>query len=112
MKMYLIHNEHDKLEHELDSIFHSDEVMQVRACIQMQLDPCNKGYVELEDLTQAIEDRISERHVAVRLNSLIGDHLEYKNTDSVFYSPLLGLPAPYFRYAGHIELFSVVFKMS
>ena len=32
--------------------------------------------------------------------------------DAIFYSPLLGLPAPYFRHAGQILLFSVVFRMS
>lgn len=78
----------------------------------MQLDPFNKGYVELDDLNSVVEDKITDKRVQVRLNALIADNLEYRNTDAVFYSPLLGLPAPYFRYAANIELFSVVFKMS
>ena len=74
--------------------------------------PRPEGYVELDDLTTAVENRITERRVQVRLNALIAENLEYRNTDAVFYSPLLGLPQPYFRHAGQIELWSVVFKMS
>ena len=45
------------------------------------------------------------------MNQLVADNLEYRNTDSVFYSPLLGLPAPYFRHARSIEVFHVVVRM-
>jgi hypothetical protein len=48
----------------------------------------------------------------VRLNQLVADNLEYRNSDSVFYSPLLGLPAPYFRHARSIEIFHIVVRMS
>lgn len=112
LKLYLIQNDHDQLDRELDGVFHSEEVLEVQQHIRVNLDPANKGYIELDDLNTAVEDKISDKRVQVRLNAMIADNLEYRNTDAVFYSPILGLPAPYFRYAGNVELFSVVFKMA
>ena len=95
----------------MDAMFNSDEVKVLEQHVCREFDPANRGYVELDDLTQAIEDHVTDKRVALKLNTITAEHLEYRNTDSVFYSPLLGLPAPYFRQAGRIELFSVVVRM-
>lgn len=43
------------------------------------------------------------------LRNYIGQ-LEYKNSDKVFYSPLMGPVAPYFRYAKRFDAFGVIEK--
>lgn len=93
-------------------MFNSEQKRVLEHHICKELDPSNRGYVELDDLSQAIEDHVTDKRVSLKINTIVGDHLEYRNKDSVYYSPLLGLPAPYFRHAGRIELFSVVFRMS
>lgn len=42
------------------------------------------------------------------MNCMINDHLEFKNSDSVFYSPLFGLPPPYFKYAKKFDSFGII----
>ena len=62
-----------------------------------ELDPMAKGYVELEDLSSLIEDKVSDRKISNKLLTLVNDNLEFKNSDSVYYSPLFCLPPPYFK---------------
>ena len=82
---------------ELDNMFHSDDKTAVEDQILRELDPMAKGYVELEDLQSVIEDKVSDRKVSNKLLTLINDNLEFKNSDSVYYSPLFCLPPPYFK---------------
>ena len=39
---------------------------------------------------------------------MISEFLEFKNSDSVFYSPLFGLPPPYFKQAKSFDTFDIV----
>ena len=39
---------------------------------------------------------------------MINEFLEFKNADSVFYSPLFGLPPPYFKQAKSFDSFEIV----
>jgi hypothetical protein len=41
---------------------------------------------------------------------MIAENLEYKNSDCVFYSPLLALPPPYFRYSCDVDMADTVIK--
>jgi len=41
---------------------------------------------------------------------LVAENLEYKNADCVFYSPLLSLPPPYFRFANDIDQADTILK--
>ena len=47
-----------------------------------------KGYVELDDLHTLIEDKVTDRKVANKLLTMVNENLEFKNSDSVYYSPL------------------------
>lgn len=44
-----------------------------------------------------------ETEVIEMVKSIVKESLEYKNVDSVYYSPLFGLPAPYFKYAKRFD---------
>jgi len=52
-----------------------------------------------------------ENTVIDMVKKVIKETLEYKNVDSVYYSPLFGLPAPYFKYAKRFDQFGVVEKL-
>ena len=67
-----------------------------------------KGYCELEDLQTLIEDKVKDRKVANKLLMMINDNLEFKNTDSVYYSPLFCLPPPYFKQSKSFSTFEFV----
>ena len=73
-----------------------------------QLDPMAKGYVELEDLQTLIEDKVHDRKIANKLLTLVNENLEFKNSDSVYYSPLFGLPPPYFKQSKSFSTFEFV----
>ena len=76
-----------------------------------ELDPLAKGYVELEDLQTLVEEKVDDRKVANRLLTLINENLEFKNTDSVYYSPLFALPPPFFKQAGSYRTFEFVLQI-
>jgi len=62
----------------------------------------------VDDLTNLIEDKEHDKHMANRMACLVADHLEYKNSDSVYYSPLFGLPPPYFKYTKRFDGFGIL----
>lgn len=39
---------------------------------------------------------------------MVNEFLDFKNSDSVYYSPLIGLPPPYFKYAKTFDSFEIV----
>ena len=88
--------------------FHSKFRLEIESQIASKLDPYAKGYVELDDLTGLIEERELDKRAAHKMVCMINDHLEYKNSDSVFYSPLFGLPPPYFKYAKKFDNFGII----
>ena len=57
-----------------------------------------------------VQDQIQDERSKLTLCTLIAENLEYRNQDSVFYSPLLCLPPPYFRYTAEIENSDTVIK--
>lgn len=93
---------------ELDLLFHSKSRGEIESQIGSKLDPFAKGYVELDDLTSLIEERELDKRAAHKMVCMINDHLEFKNSDSVFYSPLFGLPPPYFKFAKKFDNFGII----
>mmetsp|Transcript_33160 Transcript_33160/g.23911 ORF Transcript_33160/g.23911 Transcript_33160/m.23911 type:complete len:222 (-) Transcript_33160:1290-1955(-) len=76
-----------------------------------KLDPQAKGYVEVDDLINVIDEHLGEdKQVIEAVKTIVYQTLEYKNVDSVYYSPLFGLPAPYFKYAKRFDSFGIVEK--
>ena len=73
-----------------------------------ELDPTAKGYIELDDLQQLIEDKEADKRVSNKVLRMVNELLEFKNSDSVFYSPLFGLPPPYFKQAKSFDSFEIV----
>jgi hypothetical protein len=71
-------------------------------------DPNHRGYVDLEGLVESVNDNVSDKRTALTLTTLIAENLEYKNSDCVFYSSLLGLPPPYFKYGHEIDSIDLV----
>ena len=97
--------EHDESINELDTMFHDADRYEVEEQIISQLDPMAKGYVELEDLQSLVEDKVTDRKVANKLLTLINENLEFKNSDSVYYSPLFALPPPFFKQSKSFSTF-------
>ena len=105
---FLMFTDHDLAVSELDTMFHDRDRAFVEDQIEKHLDPMAKGYVELEDLQTLIEDKVTDKKVANKLLTLINDNLEFKNTDSVYYSPLFSLPPPYFKHSKSFSTFEFV----
>lgn len=82
----------------------------IESSIQTKLDPLSKGHADLDDLKTLISNELNDPYKSLLLEYV--DKLEYKNQDKVFYSPLFGLPGPFFRYAKRIDQFGVVEKFN
>ena len=100
--------EHKQSLAELDQAFHSASRAEINKQIMTELDPTAKGYVELDDLQQLVEDKELDKRVSNKVLRMINELLEFKNSDSVFYSPLFGLPPPYFKQAKSFDSFEIV----
>ena len=66
----------------------------------------------MEDLTSLIQEQISDKRTALTLQTLIAENLEFKNADSVFYSPLFCLPPPYFKHSADIDSLDLICKLN
>ena len=67
--------------------------------IASKLDPEGKGYADREDLIQMVKTQVPDDYLAQKMIWFIKSSLEFKSTDKVYYSPLFGLPPPFFKYA-------------
>jgi hypothetical protein len=76
------------------------------------LDPNQKGFCELEDLVALVQEHVTDKRTCLNLNTLICDNLEFKNSEFVFYSPLVSLPPPYFRYGHEVDSIDLVIKLN
>jgi hypothetical protein len=110
MRLYLFNkdetNETLKVE-DMNQIFNQYRPA-VEATLRTKLDPHAKGYVEVNDLVQAVKDQIPEEYLAQKLIWFIKTSLEYKSVDQVFYSPLFGLPPPFFKYSSRFDQLEIV----
>ena len=59
-----------------------------------------------------VQEHVSDKRTALNLGTLIAENLEYKNSDCVFYSPLLSLPPPYFRYGHELDSLDLLIRMT
>jgi hypothetical protein len=66
--------------------------------------------VDLDDLNAIVTRELQDPYLSL-MKALI-DNLEYKNSDKVYYSPLLGTLPPFFRYVRRFDSFGIVEKFN
>jgi hypothetical protein len=101
---------------ELDQVYNTlanvTELDRLMWDLNHKLDPNHKGYCELDDLLGLVDETVSDKRSKLTLQTLIADNCEYKNSDSVYYSPIMSLPPPFFKYASEIDNIDVVTKLA
>ena len=101
---------------DLDKVFNTlpnvAELDKILWDLNHKLDPNHKGFTELEDLLQSVQEHLSDKRTSITLTTLIAENLEYKNTDCVFYSPLLSLPPPYFKYGHELDNIDLIIRLN
>jgi len=55
---------------------------------------------------------VQDEYVAQKLIWFIKSSLEFKNVDKVYYSPLFGLPPPYFKYAKKFDQIEIICRFN
>lgn len=88
------------------------ELDKIQWDLRHKLDPNHKGFTELEDLVSLVQEHVSDKRTSLTLCTMIAETLEYKNSDCVFYSPLLSLPPPYFKYGHEIDNIDLIIKLN
>jgi C2 domain len=80
--------------------------------VAAKLDPQCKGYAELDELVELISHKLQDPYQSM-LKQYVTSGCEYKNTEKVYYSGVLGgvLP-PFFKYAKRFDSFSVIEKFN
>jgi len=76
-----------------------------------QLDKDGRGYVEVDELLELVEAKLQDPYLTM-MKSFIQEGLEYKSSDKVYYSPLLGSLPPFFKYVQRFEGFTVIEKFN
>ena len=84
----------------------------IEEIIASKLDQAGKGYTDQDDLIQIVKDQIPDEYLAQKLIWFIKTSLEFKSVDKVFYSPLFGLPPPFFKYAKKFDQLEIVMKLN
>lgn len=114
MRVYLFHkdstNEMLSLE-DMSLIFN-----QYRPTIEQQLaskiDVEGKGYADSKKLVQLCKQVITDEYLCQKLLWFIKSSLQFRNVDEVYYSPLFGLPPPFFKYAHNFDQLDIVIRIS
>ena len=77
-----------------------------------KLDSAGKGYADSEALVQAVKDHVPNEYLAQKLIWFIQTSLEFKSVDQVYYSPLFGLPPPFFKYSQKFDQLEIICKLN
>lgn len=93
---------------DLEVLFHN--ISDIEKAVVDQLDNQIKGHVELDDLVGEVTKHLQSPYSDLLINYI--QTLEYKNTDKIFYSPLIGSLPPFFRYAKRFDSFGVIEKLA
>lgn len=96
---------------DLNSIFNLYRP-KVESLITQKLDPEGKGVCDVSDLVDGVKTCVSDEYVAQKLIWFIKSSLQYKSADKVYYSPLFGLPPPYFKYAAKFDQVEIITKFN
>ena len=102
----------DELDHVFNTLNNNAELDKIIWDLDHKLDPNHKGFVELEELCSCVQEHVTDSKIAVNLGTLIAENLEYKNSECVYYSPLVSLPPPYFRYGHEVDSIDLVIKLN
>lgn len=86
-----------------NTIVNIGEMDKIQEGIARELDPHHRGYCNVDSLVELVQDQITDKRTSLTLCTLIGENLEYKDDRNVFYSPLLCLPPPYFKWTEEID---------
>jgi len=115
-RLFLFKKENEETKNDLDHVFNTlpntVELDKILWDLNHNLDPNQKGFCELEDLVALVQDHVTDKRTCLNLNTLICDNLEFKNSECVFYSPLVSLPPPYFRYGHEVDSIDLVIKLN
>jgi hypothetical protein len=63
--------------------------------------------VEVDELVELAQAKLQDPYLSM-LKSYISEGLEYKSTNKVYYSPLVGTLPPFFKYVHRFEAFNVI----
>lgn len=84
----------------------------IEEALTTKLDQQGKGYTDCDDLVLAAKDFIQDGYLSQKLIWFIKTSLQFKTVDKVFYSPLFGLPPPFFKYAKKFDQLEILCKMN
>jgi len=79
IRAMLFQNSNEESIADLDSVFHAVSRGAIEKHIMTTLDPLARGYVEMEDLQNCIEEKEQDPRVINRMLTLVNDLLEFKN---------------------------------
>jgi hypothetical protein len=114
MRLFLFHKDESN---ELLTVDDLNQIFnQFRAGIEekiaKKLDSSGKGYSDSEALVQAVKDHVPNEYLAQKLIWFIKTSLEFKSVDQVYYSPLFGLPPPFFKYSQKFDQLEIICKLN
>lgn len=69
-----------------------------------------QGYGDLDDILLELSKTLQDPYLSL-MKSYLGN-VEFKNTDKVFYSPLVGALPPFLRYAKRFDSFGIIEKFN
>ena len=110
MRLYLFKTS-EATEQDMNAIFNLYR-SKIEQEIASKLDPTGKGYGDRDELVQIVRDTVPDDEVARKLISFVTSSLEYKSVDKVYYSPLFGLPPPFFKYAKKFDQLEIICKFN
>lgn len=55
-----------------------------------------------------VKTQVPDEYLAQKMIWFIKSSLEFKSTDKVYYSPLFGLPSPFFKYAHKFDQLEII----
>jgi hypothetical protein len=77
-----------------------------------KLDVDGKGYADAAALVTLCKQVVKDEYLCQKLLWFIKSGLQFRNVDEVYYSPLFGLPPPFFKYAQKFDQLDVVIQIN
>lgn len=84
----------------------------IERCISGKLDQYGKGYADEDDLIQVVKDQVPDEYLQQKAIWFIKTSLEFKSVDKLYYSPLFGLPPPFFKYSKKFDKLEIICRIN
>lgn len=84
----------------------------IERSISLKLDQFGKGYADEDDLIQVVKDEVPDEYLQNKAIWFMKTSLEYKSVDKLYYSPLFGLPPPFFKYSKKFDKLEIISRMN